>query len=103
MKTALLAQASAILRLLQEVMPGIGKTSFMFPLVTLAMFHLFNPDPSNLAATQNNHFISTTLDTSHPPKSTSVKAAWVIVLYMLVTKPVFHVLSPVPTNLSRMY
>jgi hypothetical protein len=49
LKTVLLAQASAILRLLQEVRE-VAPLNVLFMLVTTATFHVLSPFPKKLDA-----------------------------------------------------
>jgi len=101
-KAELLFQASAIWRLLHEVMARAPPMKVWSILVTLAMFHVGKPVPVNLDAPDvaNVRISVVTLATFHPLRSEFISPAEVKVQARVVTEEVSHESKPIPANLD---
>ena len=73
-KAELLFHASAIRRLLHDVM-DVAERKVLLMLVTLAMFHVGKPAPANLDALVNVYDSVVTLATFHPFRSEFISPA----------------------------
>ena len=94
----LLAHASAIVRLVQEVRDE-AERKVPVKLPTLSVFHFVaNPVPVNFTALWNVYAIEVTLATFHPLMSTFILAAPSKVCSRVVTEVVSQFAKPVPSN-----
>jgi hypothetical protein len=100
-KAELLFQASAIRRLLHEVM-DVAEKKVETIVFTLAMSHVGKPAPANLDALRNVYCSVVTLATFHPLRSEFISTAILKVFCRVVTEVVSHDPKPVPANLDEL-